>query len=254
MDSARADEMNGPRNKKKTYALILARGGSKGIPHKNIAMLLGKPLIAYTIEAALASQAISAVYVSTDDQSIADVAIAYGADVIWRPEELSQDMTTSGAATLHAIRILSAQKGDISLSDTCESNESPFFVMLQCTSPLRSSTDIDNAVALYVKSRKKCLFSVCEAEHHPYKMLIVDENNSTSLLNRELFEAPRQKLPKAFRCNGAIYIRDIADFLEYPTFFTEPFAYYHMDSTSSVDIDHPIDLDYASLLLQKKLQ
>ena len=117
-------------------AIIPARGGSKGIPRKNLQPLAGKPLLAYTIEHARATPAVTRVVVSTDDVEIASVAQQYGAEVIWRPAEISGDTATSEAALLHALDHLRDNEG----------YEPDLVVFLQATSPLRRSDDIQRAV------------------------------------------------------------------------------------------------------------
>ena len=126
---------------KKVLAIIPARGGSKGLPRKNIADLAGKPLIAWTIEASLNSKYITKTMVSSDDKEILDISVEYGAEIIKRPENLASDDATSESVVKHAIDCLEAT-GEVF----------DIVVLLQPTSPLRNSKDIDNAIELMFSS------------------------------------------------------------------------------------------------------
>ena len=138
--------------------LIPARGGSKGLPRKNIKLLLGKPLIAWTIEQALASKYLDKVVVSTDDEEIAKISKKYGAEVPFiRPKELATDKTKGIDVVLHTIRWME------------ENGKSyDFLMLLQSTSPLRTFEDMDKAIELLFLKKAKAIVSVCEVEHHPY--------------------------------------------------------------------------------------
>ena len=144
-------------NNNRILAIIPARGGSKGIPHKNIIDLCGKPLVAYTIDAALNSKYIDYVMVSTDDEKIADVAKAYGAKVpFMRPAVLASDTAKTLDTILYSIK---------KLSDMGE--EFLDFVLLQPTEPLRISNDIDAAIEKYYENNRQSLVSVSEVDDHP---------------------------------------------------------------------------------------
>lgn len=145
---------------KKTLAIIPARGGSKGIPYKNIMNINGKPLIAYSIEAAKQSKYIDYILVSTDDDKIKEVSLQYGASVPFlRPEEISNDTAKSIDVVIHGINYLK-ESGE----------EFDYVVLLQPTSPLRTSQDIDEAIEILIKNEKESLVSVCEVEENPVLM------------------------------------------------------------------------------------
>jgi len=157
-------------NYMKVMGLITARGGSKGIPNKNITLLNGIPLISYTIEAALQSNVLDKIYVSTNDKKIASVAMEYGAEIINRPDELATDQSNSLDAIRHALH----QTRDQSFTH---------FILLQPTSPLRNHNHISSALELFCIKKSKSLVSVIETEHSPFKTLVAKENNIQPLLD-----------------------------------------------------------------------
>lgn len=159
-------------NDNKLLAFIPARGGSKGIKEKNIVDLCGKPLISYTIEAALKSEYIDKVIVSTDSDKIADVSKKYGAEIPFlRPAELSTDTAKTIDAVLHAIRTL--KKGE----------NYDVLVLLQPTQPLRTYLDIDAAVKMFFEKNRKGLVSISPIDDNPLLIRTVDDDGAlTSLL------------------------------------------------------------------------
>jgi len=174
--------------------IIPARGNSKEIIDKNIINFCGKPLIAWSIEQALASNHINSVYVSSDSDKILNVSIKYGAKEIKRPDILAQDESSSEEALVHAIN-------EIEQSD---SNKIDLVVFLQGTSPLRSLGDIDGAINLFIKNNLDSLFSACDL-----KDLMVWKNVDSELTsinydykNRER----RQDMQKQYGENGSIYL------------------------------------------------
>ena len=223
------------------WAIITARGGSKGLPRKNVRELLGKPLIAYSIEAARQCPLINRTIVSTDDQEIKQVSLAYGAEVIDRPEQFSQDDSSSQDAVRHAV---------ISLSKTFPAPD--FIVLLQPTSPCRTGKHITECLNTFVAGTYNSAISVCEADHHPYKMFTIDSHALNPLFNIDSLHLPRQKLPPVYRQNGAIYVVRIPLFLQKDTFFIPPVMPYIMHSFDSIDIDTGHDLAMAALILQQK--
>lgn len=230
------------QNKPTICAIITARGGSKGILHKNIVPLNGKPLLAYSIEAASQSAYIQDVYVTTDDPEIAVVSKEYGAMVIDRPDALSTDTAGSYETVKHALEVL-AEEGKIY----------DHFILLQPTSPLRTSQHVDEALKAYLISSSKSCMSVCEAEHPPYKMLKIENDILEPLFDESLLAAPRQSLPKIYRQNGAIYIMGCDDFLhKVDNFFYAPVLPYVMASKDSVDIDNMNDLAHAESLMRNR--
>ena len=162
--------------KKETIvAVITARGGSKGIPQKNLRTVLGKPLIAYSIEAALQAKTLTRTIVSTDDETIAQVSRQYGAEVPFlRPQHLATDTATSIAVLQHAVTYLAEQEGYLA----------DIVVCLQPTSPLRSAEDIDQAVNLCLRSGADSVVSLCQAKHHPFWMKKIVDGRVHPLIER----------------------------------------------------------------------
>lgn len=221
--------------------LIPARGGSKGVPYKNIKPLNSKPLIAYTIEHARKSKYLTRLMVSTDSEDIARAAMQYGAQVPFlRPKELAQDNTPGIDVVLHALEWLEAKEG-----------YSPdAIVLLQPTSPFRTAEDIDNAIAIYIEQKPLSLVSVCVADDNPYWMMRIDDGILMPLMGH-IDHTRRQDLPKAYKLNGAIYISSPAVLKERRTFFTEHTIPYIMPRERSLDIDDMLDFHIAEYLLKE---
>lgn len=224
-------------------AIIPARGGSKGLPGKNVKNLNGKPLIAYTIEAAKKSREISEVFVSTDDAEIANVAIEYGASVPFiRPSYLSNDTSSAIDVYIHAIEHLM----------TRSKQEIGKFIVLLPTNPLRNENHISEAINLFKKETADTLISVYEAETPPawyFKL-----NNANRLINagfdnsKELVN--RQENGIYYIPNGGIYILDFNLLKFKRTYYSENTVPYVMSKRFSVDIDSLDDFNYAEFLLK----
>lgn len=226
---------------KKILAVIPARGGSKGLPGKNIRQFAGKPLIAWSIEAAKGSRYVDEVIISTDSQEIAKVAASWGGHVpFMRPSELATDDAKGLDVILHAIDWARSLPALYSLA-----------LVLQPTSPLRTSQDIDNAVELFFAKNAKSVVSVCEAEHHPWWTNILPEDGSMKdFLQAEISNTNRQSLPTYYRLNGAIYLVDINFIEQTRSFIADGTFAYPMPQERSVDIDNLLDFRLAELLLQ----
>lgn len=224
-------------------AVIPARGGSKGVPGKNIKELAGKPLIAYTIEAAIASNIFEKVIVSTDSQKIAEVAVNYGAEVpFMRPSEISGDMTSSDDVILHALAFY--QQQGTRYDEVCK---------LQPTSPFRSSKHLQEAYQLFSERHADFLVSVCECEHSPlWAGVIGDDLRLDNFISEEAKRACRQNLPQYYRLNGAIYMGKTNRFYENRSFLGENSVAYVMNQEDSVDIDSLLDFMLAEMLIMKK--
>lgn len=222
-------------------ALVPARGGSKGLPGKNIAALGGKPLIAWTVEAALASRYIDEVVVSTDCEDIASVAQNYGAQVPFlRPAELATDQASSFDALLHALNWYAERGRTVDL-----------VVWLQPTSPLRTRNDIDSAIELYEAREARAVVSVCATDHHPWwANTLPPDANMSGFLRPEALNTNRQDLPPHYRLNGAIYLASPQYLARQGSFYGDRTFAYVMPRERSVDIDDAIDLKLANVLLE----
>ena len=178
----------------RVVALIPARAGSKRLINKNLLLLVGKPLIAWTIEAALYSPEIDDVVVSTDSIDIKQVAIEFGASVpFMRPNVLAHDTATTDDVLMHAIEVLKLTPSDV-------------IVLLQPTSPLRDYEDIANALSQFNDENVQGVVSVCECEHSPMWSNTLPENMQMgSFIKPEIAGKRSQDLPRYYRLNGAIY-------------------------------------------------
>lgn len=220
--------------------IITARGGSKGLPGKNIRDLNGKPLLAWTIQAALCATLPQHVVVSTDDARIRTISLQYGAHVPFiRPQELATDTATSMSVVFHTIDFF-AQQG-LSFE---------YVMLLQPTSPLRDAQDIDAAYAHMLQSSAPACVSVCEADHSPYLMFLLSATNTLCRLLPEQPSPRRQDLPRAYRTNGAIYIAQTRWLLQTQNFIGAETVAFIMPKSHSVDIDDQDDFERASCYLQ----
>lgn len=225
---------------KKILAVIPARGGSKGIPHKNIIDLCGRPLISYTIEAALRSKYIDYVMVSTDDDEIAKVSKEFGAEIPFlRPAELATDTSKTIESVMYTIRMLQDRGKSF---DTV--------VLLQPTQPLRTSKDIDGAIEKYDECGNAALASVSEVDDHPILIRAIKNDQLLSLLNTPS-TCRRQDMPAFYRVNGCIYINEVSE-INKDTSFNDNTIPYIMDKSHSVDIDEVLDLVIAEYYLNLK--
>lgn len=219
-------------NRGLALAVIAARGGSKGLPRKNILPLGGRPLIAWTIEAACKAACIGRVIVSTDDSEIADVAVAAGADVPFvRPAELANDTATSADVLAHALKMV------------------PDFetaVLLQPTSPFRTACDLDIAFADWQASTATGCVSICSASESPWLMFgRAGDGRIERLLPMPAGGLRRQDLPTAYVLNGAFYFVQTVQFLKDRSFVGTSTMGKEMPILRSLDIDTQTDLDIA---------
>lgn len=222
-------------------AIIPARGGSKGLPRKNIRNLGGRPLIAWSIEDALESKRIGRVYVSSEDAEIRQVARQTGAETIDRPEELSQDTTSSEAVLLHALDYIAADCG----------GDPDLVVFLQATCPIRKGADIDHAVALLEKSGADSLLSVSPA----HVFLWGERDGAVFSLNYDWKHRPRrQDMEPQFRENGSIYVFKPWVLREGKNRLGGRIVLYKMSEAAGIDIDSEIDLELAGLLLRGNME
>jgi N-acylneuraminate cytidylyltransferase len=209
-------------------ALITARGGSKGLPRKNVLLAGGKPLVAWTVYAALASKSVNRVVLSSDDDEIMTAAKVAGCDVPFRrPAELSTDHTSSMDVVDHALKELPGFD---------------YIVLLQPTSPLRTSADIDAAFDIMRDHNAPACVSVTEVDQSPYWMY---QLNAEARLVDVMKPLPdvyrRQDLPPVYTLNGAIYIAKIDWLLESRSFLGTNTVAYRMPKARSIDIDDALD-------------
>lgn len=226
-------------------AIIPARGGSKGVHRKNLKNLKGKPLISYTIEAAKMSKYVDRLVVSTDDIEIAEVSKEYGAEIpCLRPEMLAGDVSPTVDAVLHMINFLKESEGYI-----------PSHIMLlQCTSPLRNSKHINEAVEKLKNSSQKALISVCESEVNPYWTNVFDGDELKPFIKDGYKITRRQDLPIVYRVNGAIYIIETEVLLREKNFQPSSLTGYIMDEYYSIDIDTELDFKIAEVIMNELIE
>lgn len=223
-------------------AIVPARGGSKGIPEKNIYPFGGKPLIGWTIEAARKSKYIDRTILSSDSEKIIAVARNYGCEVPFvRPPELSSDTSASAGVVLHALETI---------------NTNQIVVLLQPTSPLRTAEDIDATLELYSKTKARTATTITRARQSPFHMFFQDAESAESDPKRGFKRilgtnesVRRQDQKPAFILNGAVFIVDGTHFVDSPHFVTDETVFHTMPEERSVDIDTLLDLKYAELLI-----
>lgn len=228
----------------KILGVIPARSGSKGVPNKNIKMLAGKPLMCWTIDAALKSGIFSDIIVSTDSEKYAKIAKESGACVPFlRPKELASDQSS----TMDVIRHLIAK-----LLESGKSYE--YLAILQPTSPLRKADDIQKSLYELQQKRATSIISVCETEHSPFWMnTLPDDHLMENFLRPENNNVPRQKLNKWYRLNGAIYISKVDVLLKNGSFYGPQSYAFIMSQGSSIDIDSELDFEIADFLLKRRI-
>ncbi|NOZ51659.1 MAG: acylneuraminate cytidylyltransferase family protein [Gammaproteobacteria bacterium] len=221
-------------------ALIPARGGSKGLPHKNIKSIAGKPMIAWTIEAATQSQYIDRIIISSDDTETIKIAKQFGCEAPFvRPPHLAQDNSPTIDAVVHALDNLPHYD---------------MVVLLQPTSPLRNTEDIDNAINTLITANANSCVSVTEPDKSPYWMFTINKKGAIRpLLNQELSNKPRQQLPLIQVLNGAIYIIKTQSLKTNPALITHDTVPYMMSKERSIDVDDNLDMKLAEFLLQQQL-
>ena len=216
-------------SEKQILAIVPARGGSKGIPGKNIIPLAGKPLLAHTLEQAHNSSVITRLTVSTDDQAIAQVAEQHGAEVIWRPADISSDTASSESALIHVLDHLRDSEDYVP----------ELIVFLQCTSPLRRPNDIQNAVQTLCEADADSLLSLAPFNHFLWHR----PNDQIRSLNFDYLHRPRhQELPPIYMENGSIYVFKPWVLRETGNRLGGKITHYEMDPLTAIDIDAPDDL------------
>jgi CMP-N,N'-diacetyllegionaminic acid synthase len=234
------------RPAEKVLGIVTARGGSKGIPRKNLALLLGKPLLQYTAEAALAASTLSDIILSTDDEEIAEVGRRCGLEVPFiRPKQLAADDTPTLPVLQHAVTFLEdrGRKYD----SVC---------VLQPTSPLRRPEHIDGCVNLLFTSEAEAVMTVLPVPHqyNPHWVYFSDQSGALRISTGDNEPiARRQELPTAFHREGSVYVvrRDVL--MKRNSLYGDKLLGYPMDENDSINIDDPAQLRRAEELLQLRL-
>lgn len=223
---------------KKILGLVVARGGSKGLPRKNVLPVCGKPLIGWTIDAAKQSSLLDRLVLSSDDSEIIDVASEWGCEVPYRRDKaLANDTATSVDVVIDCLQRLSGFD---------------YVVLLQPTSPLRNTEDIDSAIRKCLDNGAPACVSLSEAKESPYWMYSLTERGAVSPILDSRYER-RQDLPPVFVLNGAVYVADVQWFLQHRSFLSSETVGYVMPSERSLDIDTAADFDQLKVVLQSRI-
>lgn len=230
--------------KKPLVAIIPARGGSKGLTGKNIKYLIDKPMISWTIEAALNSKYISDVFVSTESKEIAEISKKHGAIVpFMRPNNLAKDDSIASETYLYTINKLN--------NDFSKNIDA--FVVLQPTSPLRTHIHIDEAIELFYNKNADSVISFYENPHPPNWLRNINENGYLKYLENQINLKNRQDYPMTYLPNGAIYILRLNLLEKYKTYYFDKTVPYLMSRRDSIDIDDEFDFEIAECILKKDI-
>lgn len=222
--------------------VIPARGGSKGLPGKNIKMLCGKPLIAHTIKQAMQSKYIDRVIVSTEAEEIARISLEYGAEVPFiRPMELAGDSVATVDVLLHAMNWLESRKYLFDI-----------LVLLHTTTPMRSVEDIDKSITLLVEEKADNIFSVTEAHRNPYFNMVETNKNGYATLAKQGDFTTRQAAPLIYDMNSSIYVWWKEMLKEKKKIFLDKTRIYVMPKERSIDIDDHIDFKIAEMMMVER--
>ena len=220
----------------KTLGIIPARGGSKGIPRKNLKHLETKPLIAWTIEQALKAVLLDDIIVTTEDEEIAKVATQWGARIpFMRPPELAQDTTPGIDVIMHALDY---------------AKDFQRIVVLQPTSPFRTSADIDGIIQYCNDRQAPSAVSVTPASKHPFWSYSLEDETLVPLINSDATKKTRQELPQAFNLNGALYLAEVEWLKQTKTLLHDTTLGYLMPPERSIDLDTELDWQWAEFLLE----
>lgn len=225
----------------RNIAVITARSGSKGLKDKNIKLLNGKPLMAYSIEAAKMSGCFDCIHVSTDSEEYARIAKEYGAEVPFlRDENLASD-TADCWDVVRSVLHKYERRGK-------------YFervMLLQPTSPLRDAEDIQNAFSLMREKKSEAIIGVCEMEHTPLWSNVLPKDKNMQGFQKPEYEVPRQQLPVHYRINGAIYLVNTDFLMKYGNLYDKDSYAYIMPKNRSVDIDNIMDFLLVELYMRE---
>lgn len=231
---------------KRILAIIPARGGSKGLPGKNIKELCGKPLIAWSIEHAQKSKYVDDIFVSTDSREIADVAEKFGVKVPeLRPAELAVDTAPSSAFIVYTLEKY-RQDG----------NKFDYFILLEPTSPLRDVEDVDNSIAQLIDNPHfESMIGVCKSEEgHPAYLEIINEQGMMEPYDKERRVMRRQDLPDVYFHEGSVYVSEVNAYLSRQKFYHEKTLPYVVPKWKSFEVDDIIDFTIIEAIMKLKLQ
>lgn len=220
----------------KVLGIIPARGGSKGLPKKNIKVLMGRPLIVYTIEEAQKSKYITNLRVSTEDPEIKKVAKKYGVKIIDRPQELAKDNVSSIKVIEHAV-------------DSLKDNFS-YIVLLSPTFPFRTAKQIDKAIKKIIDTKCNTVCSVSPIERCTFKRL--DKDNLLPATNINYIDR-RQDFPQLYMRNGSIYVIEYQYFIKNKSLISQNEKAIITDKISSIDINDMFDFLVAEMIIKKSL-
>lgn len=223
-------------------AIIPARSGSKGLKDKNVKLLNGKPLLAYTIEAAKESGIFDEIMVSTDSEKYAEIARRWGASVPFlRDQELSNDTVSSW----DVVKDVVGRYNDLGF-------ELGMVALLQPTSPLRTSSDIIEGYKVMREKDANFVVAVCEMDHSPlWANKLPEDHSMVNFIRSEAVKMPRQSIPTYYRINGALYIVKVDYLMETTDIYAEKSFATIMSKENSIDIDDLLDFNLASLILEK---
>ncbi len=228
---------------------IFARGGSQGVPGKNIRLLAGKPLIAYAIETAVQSEFINRIVVSTDDEKIAQIAQDFGAEIPFvRPKELAQDNSPEILAWQHAIQTLKEQDNG---------RELDVFVSIPPTAPLRAAEDVDNCIRSFLDNDVDVVISVKKASRHPsFNMVSIDENGYTTLVlpPSKSIISRRQDVPPVYDATTVAYVANPQFIMEAKSIFDGKIKSVIIPEERAVDIDTELDFQIADYLMTSRIK
>lgn len=233
----------------KILAVVPARGGSKGVPGKNIRPILGKPLMAYTIESGLKSKRITDLVVTTDSEEIRSIAMKYGAQAPFlRPAELAGDRALAIPTIQHAVKEMEKLRG----------YEYDYIIMLQPTSPMKTAEDIDHALDKLIAEKADGIISVVNVDNnHPMKMKVFlgEDGKDGKLVDYSpppYENCPRQLLPPVFIVNGALYATKRDVFMNKNSFQGDNCIGFEMPHDKSINIDTEFDFLLAEYELKKR--
>ena len=229
---------------KKVLAIIPARGGSKGLPGKNVRPLLGKPLIGWSIEHAQQSKYVDEIFISTDSQDIADVAENFGVKVPeLRPMELAVDTAPSSAFIIYTIEKF-----------TKEGNPFDYFILLEPTSPLRDVEDVDRSIEILIDDPyNESIVGVCKAEDvHPAFMVKIGTDKRLMPYEDSMKTLRRQDIPDVFYFEGSVYVSKCDTFLEKKAFYHDKTLPYVVPKWKSFEIDDIIDFTIVEAMAKLK--